>query len=92
MAQRLWSREEYILALDLYFRIPFGQFHKNTPDVQKLAELINRTSSSVAMRLCNYVSCDPAMKAAGIEGLTAGVKTCMPYWIEFAIRNKNKKI
>lgn len=91
MAQRLWTREEYILALDLYFRIPFGQFHKNNPDVLKLADLIKRTPSSVAMRLCNYVSCDPAMKAVGIEGLSAGVKTCTPYWNEFA-NNRSKLI
>lgn len=91
MAQRLWTREEYILSLDLYFRIPFGQFHKNNPDVQKLAELINRTPSSVAMRLCNFASCDPVLKAKGIEGLRAGVKTCSPYWDEFA-HNRGKLI
>lgn len=31
MANRLWTRDEFILALDLYFRIPFGQINKNNP-------------------------------------------------------------
>lgn len=84
MANRLWTREEMILALDLYFRIPFGRIHKTNPDIIKLAEFIGRTPSSVGMRLSNYASCDPELRAAGIKGLNSGIKTCQPYWDEFA--------
>jgi putative restriction endonuclease len=84
MANRLWTRDEFILALDLYFRIPFGQINKNNPDIIKLAAFIGRTPSSVGMRLSNYANCDPKLKAAGIKGLEGGQQQCQPYWDEFS--------
>ena len=84
MANRLWTKEEFILTLDLYFRMPFGQIDKRNPDIIKMAELINRTPSSVAMRLCNYANCDPELKARGVKGLAGGYSQCIPYWNQYA--------
>ena len=41
-----WSREETILAYDLYCRTPFAKIHKSNKDIIALAELIGRTPSS----------------------------------------------
>ena len=79
-----WTREEMILALDLYFRIPFGQIHKTNPDIIKLADFIGRSPSSVGMRLGNYAACDPAIIAAGLHGLDGGGDACREYWNEFS--------
>ncbi len=84
MPNRLWTKEEFILTLDLYFRMPFGQISKSNPDIIKMAELISRTPSSVAMRLCNYANCDPELKARGISGLSGGYDKCLPYWERYA--------
>ena len=89
MANRLWTKEEFILTLDLYFRMPFGQIDKRNPDIIKMAELINRTPSSVAMRLCNYANCDPELKARAVKGLAGGYSQCIPYWNQYA--NKMRK-
>lgn len=86
MPHRLWTREEFILALDLYFRIPFGSISKSNPDIIKLANFIKRTPSSVGMRLSNYANCDPNLHAKGLEG---GAQQCQPYWDEFA-NNRGK--
>ena len=58
-ARRLWSREEFILTLNLYLKMTFGQMNQSNPKVKKLAELLGRTSSSIAMRLVNFAACDP---------------------------------
>lgn len=84
MARRLWTKEEFILTLDLYFRIPFGQFDKGNPDIIRMAKLINRTPSSVAMRLCNYAYCDPALRAKGVVGLAGGYAQCLPFWEKYS--------
>ena len=84
MANRQWTRDEFILALDLYFRIPFPRISKNNPDIIKLADFIGRTPSSVGMRLCNFANCDPELKARGVKGLEGGYQKCIPYWEEFA--------
>src|SRR5574344_2482077 len=83
MAQRrLWTREEFILTLNLYFKLPFGKMHHGTKEVIELANLIGRTSSSIALRLGNFASCDPMLKSRGIKGMIGGTDQCQPYWDE----------
>lgn len=66
---RLWIKEELILAFNLYLKIPFGKTHSTNKDIIHLANLINRTPSSVALRLANFASVDPALQARGIKGM-----------------------
>ena len=83
-ASRLWTREEMILVLGLYLRLPFGKFHHGNPEVIRMANLIGRTPSSVAMRLSNYASLDPMLQARGVMGLPGGADKCRSYWEEFS--------
>lgn len=83
MNRRLWSKDELILAFNLYLKLPFGKMHSNNPDIIKLAELLGRTPSSIAMRLVNFASIDPYHQERGVSGLPGGVKQCQPIWDEF---------
>lgn len=87
--QRLWARDELILALNLYLKLPFGKLHSGQPQVIELARIMNRTSSSVAMRLNNFASVDPYHQKRGIAGLSGGRKQVEPIWAEF-IDNKEE--
>lgn len=78
-----WTREEHILAFNLYNRLPFGKINKSNPEVIKLATLIGRTPSSVGMKLGNFGRLDPALKARGISGLKNGAKGEIEVWEEF---------
>ena len=40
MARNLWSRDEMILALNLYLKMPFGKMHKTNPEVIRVAKLL----------------------------------------------------
>lgn len=84
MAKNLWSKEEMILVLNLYLKIPFGKMYAGNEDVIKIAHLIGRTPNAVALRLVNYASCDPRLKQRGIVGMSHGGKKCEEYWNEFA--------
>lgn len=79
-----WSREEMILVLNLYFKIPFMKFRTSTPEVKELARIMGRTDNTVAIRLSNFASCDPNLRKRGIKGMNDHVKQCQPYWDEFA--------
>lgn len=81
--QKNWTREEHVLAFNLYNRIPFGKFHSKNPDVISLAALIGRTPSSVAQKLSNFARLDPALQARGIRGLSHGAKGEEEVWQEF---------
>ncbi len=59
-----------MLAFRLYCEIPFGQKHRTNPSVVRLASLIERTPSAVAMKLGNFAHLDPAMAQRGITGMS----------------------
>jgi len=92
MAKRnLWSKDELILALNLYLKLPFGKLHSRTPEIIHLAKIIGRTPNSVSMRLNNYASVDPYHQQRGVVGLIGGRKQVEPIWNEF-INNKEELI
>jgi len=81
--QSLWTREELILAMNLYCKLPFGKLHSRNPDVIELAQLLSRTPGSVAYKLVNLASLDPALRARGIKGATNASKLDEAVWNEF---------
>lgn len=89
--QNLWTREELILAFNLYFKIAFGRTHSGNPKVIELANLIGRTPSSIVMRLANFASIDPYHQQRGIVGLKNGMNQVQPIWDEF-FNNKEELI
>ena len=95
---RPWSKEELILALDLYFKIgPKGKTH---PDVINLSETLNRLSdastegdpdkftnpSGVGLKLSNFARLDGNYSG---KGMTHGNKLEPIVWDEFN-NNRNK--
>jgi putative restriction endonuclease len=83
MERRNWTKEELILAFNLYLKLPFGKMHKQTPEIIELSNLLDRTPSSIGMRLGNFASCDPHLQARGIGGLKGGMNQVKPIWDEF---------
>jgi putative restriction endonuclease len=83
MPKNLWTREEMILAFNLYLKLPFGKMHKHNPEIIELAALLGRTPSSIGMRLGNFASCDPQLQARGVGGLKGGLNQVKPIWDEF---------
>lgn len=89
MKRRNWTRDELILALNLYLKLPFGKIHSRTPEILHLAGIIDRTPSSIAMRLANFASVDPYHQNRGIGGLPGGKSQVEPIWEEFMV-NKDE--
>jgi putative restriction endonuclease len=81
--QRLWTREELILVINLYCKLPFGKLHQGNPDIIELARLINRSPGSVAFKMNNFASFDPGLQARGIKGAVNASKLDAEVWNEF---------
>lgn len=64
-----WSHDHLLIVCGQYFTLPFGQMHARNPRVIELARLLNRTPSSVAMKLVNFASLDPAHQRAASRDL-----------------------
>jgi len=79
-----WSREEHILAFNLYSQIPFGTIHIRNPKIQELALLLGRSVGAVSRKLANFSRLDPFLQQRGIRGLEHGAKGEEDVWNEFA--------
>ena len=66
----LWTRDQLLLALRLYMRLPFGKLHRLNPEIIELAAQIGRTPDALSMKACNFATLDPALQARGIRGLS----------------------
>lgn len=75
-----WTREQLILALNLYHQTPFGKQHRTHPPIVELAGKIGRTPSAVAMKLSNFTYLDPNEGGKGLSGASQADKRL---WDEF---------
>ena len=89
MRGNIWSREELILAFNLYLKLPFGKINYNTPEIIELATLLGRSPNSIAIRLANFASCDPYHQNRGVKGMIGGLKQCQPIWDEFSANRED---
>ena len=83
MARRDWTREELIIAFNLYCKIPFGRIHIRNPLIIELAKAIGRTPSAVSWKLANFARLDPTLKKRNITGATHGSQAEVEIWNEF---------
>lgn len=89
-----WNREELILALDLYFKMDYGQMHGRNPDIIQLSYDLRslklhlnipdkdkfRSPSSVALKLANLKRCDQNFHGKGMKD---GSRLEKEIWNEF---------
>lgn len=78
-----WTREELIMALNVYCKIPFKDVKEGHPIIQKYAPLIGRSPVALKMKIGNFGRFDPMLKSNGIVGLSNGSKAEEPIWNEF---------
>ncbi len=90
-----WTRDELILALDLYFKYAPAIPDRDHPEVVELSKLLNnlpihagaeanedfRNPNGVSMKLSNYLRFDPNYTG---KGLQAGGKLEEEIWNEFS--------
>lgn len=83
MPSNKWTREELILAFNLYCKIPFGTIHIRNPQIIELAKILGRTPSAVSWKLANFARLDPSLQDRNIAGASHGSKLDIEIWKEF---------
>jgi putative restriction endonuclease len=82
--RRDWTREELVVAFNLYCKIPFGRIHIRNSQIIDLAKAIGRTPSAVSWKLANFARLDPALQKRNIVGATHGARAEEEIWNEFS--------
>lgn len=78
-----WTREQVIVALNVYCKIPFKSSSARNPIVKKYAELLGRTPAALNLKIGNLGSFDPVLRDKGIVGLSHTSKVDEEVWNEF---------
>lgn len=83
MAKGNWTREETVIAFNVYCKIAFKDSNKNNPMIIEYAKIIGRSPSALNMKIGNIGRLDPSLKKQGIVGLSNGSKLEEVVWNEF---------
>lgn len=75
-----WTRNELILAINLYCKTPFGRIHVRNQDIIALADKLERTPGSVSYKLANFASLDDLLPREGASNVS---KLDKAVWNEF---------
>jgi putative restriction endonuclease len=78
-----WTADELKQAFYFYCQTSFGKLHSRNPVIIRLAKLLGRTPSALAMKLVNFASLDPSITATGRKGLSGASKLDRAIWDEF---------
>lgn len=78
-----WSRDELIVAFNLYCKTPFTKINASNLGVRELSAIIGRSYSAVALKLANFARLDPALRSRNISGMSHGGKGEIEIWQEF---------
>lgn len=90
MTSRLaWTRHHLLVAFALYCRLPFGRLHRGNLEIVRIAEALGRTPSSLAMKLTNIASLDPAITSTGRAGLRGASAADRAMWAEMESDSAN---
>lgn len=65
-----WNHNQLLVAFNLYCQMLFGKMHSRNPEIIRLATLIGRTPSALAMKLTNIARLDPAITSTGRKRLS----------------------
>ena len=78
--RKAWSYDETVVALGLYFQVTFSRTNMNHPEIVRVAKILGRTPSAVAMKVINFARLDPTLRVEGIRGLAHGAKMEADVW------------
>lgn len=69
MRADVWTREQLIVALNLYWQIPYNKISgSNNPVIKEVAYYIGRTPGALAYKLMNFTSLDPEKQVNNNKG------------------------
>lgn len=80
---KIWTRDELILAVGLYFVMPWGRIHSHAKEIKALSRLMRRSPGALAMKMGNIGRLDQRLAKRGVGGLSHGGKTEALVWNEF---------
>lgn len=84
MARDNWNKEQLIVALNLYWKIPYNKISGSSNQlIINTAPYINRTPAALAYKLMNFTSLDAEKQKIGNKGKSAASSSDKEVWNEY---------
>ena len=80
---RAWSRNELLIAMNLYCKLPFGQCNSRNKLVNEVSKNLKRSPGAISMKLGNLASLDPYQRNRGVVGLKSVSNLDRQIWQQF---------
>ena len=82
--QNLWTREQLILALNLYWKTPYNKISgSSNAEIKNLAKIIGKTPAALAFMLMNFTYLDRERQDKGEKGKREPGKLGVEIWFEY---------
>lgn len=84
MKTDVWTREQLIVALNLYWQIPYNKISGSSNlMIKEISSLIGRTPAALAYKLMNFTSLDPERQGKGNKGKSGAGMGDKIIWNEY---------
>lgn len=81
--RRNWDEKETLIALALFYAVPFGKITSGNSLLQKVARELGRTTGALVMKMCNLARFDQKLHDRNVSGLLHGSKMDKKVWDKF---------
>ncbi len=77
-----WTQEELVVALNLYWKVPYNKISGTTnEEIKKVAQILGRTPAAIAYKLMNFTSLDDERLKKGNKGKGSAGKLDQVVWL-----------
>ncbi len=84
MRSDVWTREQLIVALNLYWKIPYNKISGSSNNqIKEVSALIGRTPAALAYKLMNFTSLDSERQGNGNRGKSGAGSADKVIWNEY---------
>lgn len=84
MRSDLWKKEQLILALNLYWKIPYNKISgSSNNEIKNLAKIIGKTPAALAFMLMNFTALDKERQNDGKKGKRPPGELATKLWFEY---------
>ena len=84
MRSDVWTREQLIVALNLYWKVPYNKISgSSNTQIKQISALISRTPAALAYKLMNFTSLDPERQDKGNKGKSGAGSADKVVWNEY---------
>jgi len=84
MARDNWNKEQLIVALNLYWKIPYNKISgSSNSEIKRIAPIIDRTPAALAYKLMNFTSLDAEKQKIGNKGKSAAGSSDKEIWNDY---------